>query len=95
MRSPLEDLAATSNALFQSPHLLIVNLLLSSGLIRPNSLALGLDVALNGALVSAEGIASQLLYTLGCPRKGCLWETTAVPEIREQAMAIAQDLLQN
>jgi uncharacterized NAD(P)/FAD-binding protein YdhS len=73
-------------------HPLIVNLL-RAGLIRPDPLALGLEVSPAGALVNAAGIASPLLYTLGPPRKGCLWETTAVPEIREQAKAMAQYLL--
>lgn len=73
-------------------HPLIINLLFS-GLIRPAPLALGLDVAENGALVDAEGKASQMLYTLGSARKGFLWETIAVPEIREQAMALVAVLL--
>ena len=32
------------------------------------------------------------LYVVGPPRKGTLWETTAVPEIRGQAAALAQRL---
>ncbi len=75
---------------FQDP--LIVNLLLS-GLVRPDPLVLGLDIAANGALIDTEGKASQFLFTLGSPQKGYLWETTAVPEIRQQAAAIAQELL--
>jgi uncharacterized NAD(P)/FAD-binding protein YdhS len=75
---------------FQDP--LIANLLLS-GLVRPDPLVLGLDVAANGALIDTEGKASQFLFTLGSPQKGYLWETTAVPEIRQQAAAIAQELL--
>lgn len=75
---------------FQHP--LIVNLR-SQNLIRPDPLALGLDVAENGAIRNREGVASQLLYTLGSPRKGGLWETTAVSEIRQQAAELAQELL--
>jgi uncharacterized NAD(P)/FAD-binding protein YdhS len=75
---------------FQHP--LIANLL-QQGSIRPDPLALGLDVATNGALVSTNGATSELLSTLGPPRKGFLWETTAVPEIRVQAFALAQDLI--
>lgn len=73
-------------------HPLILDLL-ASGLIRPDSLNLGLDVAANGALITAEGKASEWLYTLGSPHKGLLWETTAVPEIRQQARLLAQELL--
>jgi uncharacterized NAD(P)/FAD-binding protein YdhS len=29
------------------------------------------------------------MWTLGPPRRGVLWETTAVPEIRQQAEALA------
>lgn len=75
---------------FQHP--LIANLL-QQGLIRPDSLALGLKVAPNGALISTKGAISELLFTLGPPRKGSLWETTAVPEIRVQALALAKDLI--
>jgi uncharacterized NAD(P)/FAD-binding protein YdhS/glyoxylase-like metal-dependent hydrolase (beta-lactamase superfamily II) len=65
------------------------------GLIRLNALSMGIDTAPNGALLDAEGNASQQLYTLGTPRKGSLWETTAVPEIRVQAANLARELLQS
>lgn len=64
-------------------------------LIRPNRLSMGIDTARNGALIDADGNASQMLYTLGTPRKGNLWETTAVPEIRVQAASLAQELLKS
>lgn len=67
----------------------------SQNLIRPNALGLGLDTATSGALLDADGHPSKLLYTLGTPRKGDLWETTAVPEIRGQAQALANELLQS
>jgi len=38
---------------------------------------------------------SELLYTLGTPRKGNLWETTAVLEIRVQAASLMQELLKS
>jgi len=43
--------------------------------------------------IAFETKSSQMLYTLGTPRKGNLWETTAVPEIRVQAASLAQELL--
>lgn len=76
----------------QFQHPLIVNLR-DRGLIRPDSLNLGLDVASNGALIGEDGVVSSWLYTLGSPRKGCLWETTAIPEIRQHAIALSQELL--
>ncbi|MBW4537105.1 MAG: FAD/NAD(P)-binding protein [Pleurocapsa minor HA4230-MV1] len=73
-------------------HPLIKNLL-SSGLIKPDPLNLGLDVADDGTLIDAAGARSTFLFTLGSPQKGCLWETTAVSEIRQQAQTLAQQLL--
>ncbi|GAB1539288.1 hypothetical protein NUACC21_19540 [Scytonema sp. NUACC21] len=64
-------------------------------LIRSNTLSIGIDTAANGALIDADGDVSELLYTLGTPRKGNLWETTAVPEIRVQAANLAQELLKS
>ncbi|BAZ37131.1 putative hydroxyacylglutathione hydrolase [Calothrix sp. NIES-4101] len=62
-------------------------------LIRLNSLSIGVDTATNGALIDADGKISKQLYTLGTPRKGTLWETTAVPEIRVQAANLAMEIL--
>ncbi|MBE9178039.1 FAD/NAD(P)-binding protein [Oculatella sp. LEGE 06141] len=67
--------------------------LLDAKLICPDELSLGLRVASNGAIVDAVGTVSQHLYTLGSPRKGELWETTAVREIRDQAKVLTQELL--
>ncbi|WP_222620644.1 FAD/NAD(P)-binding protein [Sphaerospermopsis sp. LEGE 00249] len=77
-----------------SNHPLVTNLR-SQGLIRPNVLGLGLDTNSQGALYQADGTISSLLYTLGTPRKGDLWETIAVPELRGQAQALSQELLQS
>lgn len=67
--------------------------IITSGLAKPDALQLGLEVAENGALVNHAGDQSSLLYTLGPLQKGCLWETTAVPEIRQQAKKLAHLLL--
>ncbi|GAX45567.1 putative hydroxyacylglutathione hydrolase [Tolypothrix sp. NIES-4075] len=64
-------------------------------LMRPNALSMGIDTAVSGALIDADGNASKLLYTLGTPRKGNLWETTAVGEIRVQAANLAIELLKS
>ncbi len=69
--------------------------LLEKGLIAPDKLSLGLDANSNGALKDKEGSTSETLYTLGPPLKGQLWETTAVPEIREQAFQLANELLKS
>jgi glyoxylase-like metal-dependent hydrolase (beta-lactamase superfamily II) len=63
------------------------------GLIRPNELGLGLDTTAEGILLDQKGHPSHLLYTLGTPRKGDLWETIAVPELKGQAQALAETIL--
>jgi uncharacterized NAD(P)/FAD-binding protein YdhS len=47
----------------------------------------------NGALIDGNGHPSTSLFTLGPVRKGCLWETTAVPEIRQQTEDLADHLI--
>ncbi|MFN6483293.1 MULTISPECIES: FAD/NAD(P)-binding protein [unclassified Nostoc] len=78
----------------RSPQPLIANLR-TQGLIRPNDIGLGLDTTPDGAVLDAQSKRSSLLYTLGTPRKGNLWETIAVPELREQAQALATTVLQS
>nr|WP_279239715.1 MBL fold metallo-hydrolase [Scytonema sp. UIC 10036] len=78
----------------RSPQPLIANLR-DQGLIRPNDIGLGLDTAADGVVFDAQSNRSTLLYTLGTPRKGNLFETIAVPELREQAQALAVTLLQS
>lgn len=67
----------------------------SQGLVRPNEIGLGFDTAPNGAIIDASGQISSLLYTIGTPRQGNLWETIAVPELRVQAQVLAQQILQS
>jgi uncharacterized NAD(P)/FAD-binding protein YdhS len=68
---------------------LLVRDLLTRGLARPGPLGLGFDAGSDGALIGANGLPSSTLFTLGPPLKGMRWETTAVPEIRAQAQALA------
>ena len=73
----------------------LVESLRSQKLIRPNPIGLGLTAAANGALLNGTNKPSNLLYTIGTPRKGDLWETIAVPELRGQAQALAETLLRS
>jgi uncharacterized NAD(P)/FAD-binding protein YdhS len=81
-----------TSAYRQLQHPLVLDLF-RRGLARPDPLHLGLDTAPDGALLDARGEPSDALFTIGPPRKGALWETTAVPELREQAAALAARLL--
>ena len=46
-----------------------------------------------GRLVDGSGRTGAPLWTLGALRRGELWESTAVPEIRSQALALATSVL--
>ena len=70
----------------------LVGRLLASGQARPDPLQLGLETR-EGALVDAQGRASARLFAMGGVRRPELWESTAIPEIRAQARALAQQLL--
>lgn len=63
------------------------------GLLHPDPLALGSHCDAQGALLKASGEVQPGLHTLGTPRKGQLWESIAVPELRVQARDLAQRLL--
>jgi uncharacterized NAD(P)/FAD-binding protein YdhS len=75
------SLAASRHPLLRS--------LISHGLVRPDPLGLGLDARADGALLAADGSLAPGLYAIGPLLRGTLWETTAVPEIRAQAKALA------
>ena len=67
--------------------------LVAAGAARRDALGLGVETDPDGALVEVDGRASRVLFTLGPLRQGALWETTAIPEIRVQAAALAARLV--
>jgi uncharacterized NAD(P)/FAD-binding protein YdhS len=71
----------------------LVDGLLSDGLARPDALGLGFDVDADGRVVRGDGSVSPELHAVGYARRGTEYETTAVPELREQAQALARQLL--
>jgi uncharacterized NAD(P)/FAD-binding protein YdhS len=71
----------------------LIRRLIKSGLASANDLGIGFRADDHGALVDARGNASPYLFTLGPPLRGGLFETTAVPEIRLQAKALAKNLI--
>jgi len=76
----------------KSPRPLIAALI-GTGLACANDLGLGFRTSATGALIDSAGRTSSVLFTLGPPRRGELFETTAVPEIRAQAESLAAHLL--
>ncbi|WP_088348232.1 MULTISPECIES: FAD/NAD(P)-binding protein [Rhodomicrobium] len=68
--------------------------LIASGLARPDHLRLGLDVDAGGRLIARDGAVADTLFALGPPTRGMFWESTAVPDIRDYAEAVAASALQ-
>jgi uncharacterized NAD(P)/FAD-binding protein YdhS len=56
-------------------------------------LGLSAKVDDDGALIGRADSVSDRIFTVGPLRKGNLWETNAVPELREQSKKLADLLL--
>ena len=82
---PASDISATAHPLLRQ--------LLDAGLVRPDPLRLGLDVGRSGAVRDAHGRPASDIVALGPLLRGSRYETTAIPEIRDQAAALARHLL--
>ncbi|HVP60254.1 MAG TPA: FAD/NAD(P)-binding protein [Myxococcaceae bacterium] len=67
----------------------LVRSLLAAGQARPGPHGLGFATAEDGAVLGPLG---DRLWTLGGLRRGDLWESTAIPEIRAQAQALGGTL---
>lgn len=67
--------------------------LLKSGLAQPDAMDMGIRVEPDFAVVDRDGKRSPFLYAIGPLLRGTLWETVAVPELRGQALRVAQVLL--
>ena len=82
---PAADITATADPLLRH--------LLEAGLARPDRLRLGLDTDPRGVLRGADGRPAGDIFALGPLLRGSRYETTAIPEIRGQAAALARHLL--
>ncbi|HEU5286675.1 MAG TPA: FAD-dependent oxidoreductase, partial [Sphingomicrobium sp.] len=65
----------------------LLRLLLDDGWVRPDHLGIALEVDERSRAAGADR-----LWALGPLTKGCYWEIVAVPDIREQAAAVADDI---
>jgi uncharacterized NAD(P)/FAD-binding protein YdhS len=74
---PLHSIERSKDPLLRS--------LLDAGEVRPDHLGIGLDV-------DGESRAGERLWALGPLTKGRYWEIIAVPDIRDQAAAVAEDI---
>ena len=82
---PQSKFSETDCPLFQN--------LLQRGFVRSDQLDMGLEVDNDFSVIEAEGTTSDCIRAMGPLLKGSLWETTAVPELRVQAMHIAKAIL--
>ncbi|WP_158746148.1 FAD/NAD(P)-binding protein [Acidisphaera sp. L21] len=81
---PSYDYARTDDPLLRS--------LLDTGMARPDTLHLGLDVTGTCALRDGEGGISRQIFGIGPLTRGMFWEMTAVPDLRRQAVNLATHL---
>src|SRR6201997_3982460 len=64
--------------------------LLAAGVASPHPCGVGVRLTTDGYLIDGSGVTIPNIVCLGLIRQGEEWETTAIPEIRTQAAAIAQ-----
>jgi uncharacterized NAD(P)/FAD-binding protein YdhS len=81
---------AASNSAESNP---VIGSLLVHGWLCPDELALGIETSSDGAAMAADGRAVPDLFIVGTLRKPAFWESTAVPELRNQAETVAACVL--
>jgi uncharacterized NAD(P)/FAD-binding protein YdhS len=84
---PDADLSGSADPLVQQ--------LFTDGYVSPGPHRIGWSTTDDGQLTDPAGRPIPGLWTLGCTRRGQLLESTAVPEIRAQAQALAEQLTTN
>jgi uncharacterized NAD(P)/FAD-binding protein YdhS len=67
--------------------------LMARGHLSADALALGLETTDGGNAVAADGSEVPDVFVVGTLRKPAYWESTAVPELREQAAEVARNVL--
>jgi uncharacterized NAD(P)/FAD-binding protein YdhS len=73
----------------------LVKNLLETRLITSDELRLGIKAEPDGRVLQENDKPSGAVFTIGPALRGALWESTAVPEISEQAAHLAQTILQS
>lgn len=82
---PEQNPGRASNPLLQG--------LMSDDLARLDSLGLGLSVDSESRVIAPNGSAHSSLFAVGSLTRGTRWEITAIPEMREQALAVVRKVL--
>lgn len=67
--------------------------LLASGVVTPDAMDMGVRIGSDFVAVQRDAQPSPFLHVIGPLLRGTLWETIAVPELRGQALQVAEVLL--
>ncbi len=65
----------------------------AAGVIRSEEIGLGVQTDAWARAVGRDGNVSEGVWVVGPLRRGTLWESTAVPDLREQALDAAREVL--
>jgi len=71
----------------------LLRALLHRGLVKADSLDMGVKINADFTVIQRDDCPSPHLLAIGPLLRGTLWETVAVPELRGQALRVAQTLL--
>lgn len=71
----------------------VIGSLLVTGWVKPDEISLGLETAPSGMAIDSQGEEVPDLFVVGTLRKPALWESTAVPELRQQAAQVGEAIL--
>jgi uncharacterized NAD(P)/FAD-binding protein YdhS len=67
---------------------------IESGTLARHPLGLGLAVGADGRVLDRSGVPTSRVWAMGSLRRGAEWESTAVPELRLHAAAVAAAILE-
>jgi uncharacterized NAD(P)/FAD-binding protein YdhS len=81
---PEQDPAKSTNPL--------LNTLVGDSIARPDVMRLGLAVDAASRVVGRDGHAHRSLFAFGALTRGCRWEVTGIPELRDQANLVAREI---
>lgn len=70
----------------------LIRRLLATGSAKQGPMGIGLAVDDRFHLLDADGRAHDRVHLIGPPTRGCFWEVTAVPHLRAQAIAVADEI---
>ncbi len=72
----------------------LIKNLLKSRLIQCDPAHLGINALPEGNIIQEDGTPSDIVFTIGLPLKGIVWESLAAPEIRYEAEELSKILVE-